>query len=141
MDPKATAKSKRVHSLHGRRNHPSPSSISAKKKASASASTSGAQSKGEAPRPRRRPELPSNWDRYDDGDDDDSGAMGGEEGEVSSSSMAQESEIVAQSKGADYQYLIEQARSQPQPVASFLDEFTFGTLFFPIFLSNLFTCE
>ncbi|KAF3334736.1 hypothetical protein FCM35_KLT21340 [Carex littledalei] len=130
MDPKATAKSKRGHSLHGRRNNPSSSSIAAKKKASTSASASGAvaQSKGEAPRPRRRPELPSNWDRYDDDVDDDSGAMGGQRGESSSAAMAQGSEMLAKSKGADYRYLIEQARSQPQPIASFPDEFAFDFL-------------
>lgn len=130
MDPKATAKSKRGHSLHGRRNNPSSSAIAAKKKASTSVSASGAgvQSKGNAPRPRSRPELPSNWDRYDDDEDDDySGAMGGEKVESSSAAMAEQgSEMLAKSKGADYQYLIEQARSQPQPISSFPDEFAFG---------------
>ncbi|KAJ4749337.1 phosphorelay protein [Rhynchospora pubera] len=111
MDPKGAAKSKRGHSLHGRRTHPTPSAAAAKKKASSSSS------KGvEAPRARPRPELPSNWDRYDGDEEEEEETQ--ERGEAQAQDSTQtdtETEILAKSKGADYRYLIQQARSQPQP--------------------------
>ncbi|KAJ1688440.1 hypothetical protein LUZ63_019830 [Rhynchospora breviuscula] len=101
MDPKGTAKSKRGHSLHGRRTHPTPTA------AAAAAAKKKASSKGgEAPRARQRPELPSNWDRYDEDEE--------EEGRGEAESTETETEILAKSKGADYRYLIQQARSHPQ---------------------------
>lgn len=107
MDPKATAKSKRIHSQHGRRNHPTPSSIAQRKKPSSS--TPGAAE--EKPRrPRAAPALPSNWDRYDA--DAEDGGGGGEGAAVADKS----SEVAPKSKGADFGYLIEQARSQPQEI-------------------------
>ncbi|KAJ4797725.1 phosphorelay protein [Rhynchospora pubera] len=109
MDPKGAAKSKRGHSLHGRRTHPTPSAAAAKKKASSSSSSS----KGvEAPRARPRPELPSNWDRYDGDEEEEEETQ--ERGEAQAQDST-ETEILAKSKGADYRYLIQQARSQPQP--------------------------
>ncbi|KAJ3704442.1 hypothetical protein LUZ61_008147 [Rhynchospora tenuis] len=129
MDPKASAKSKRGHSLHGRRTHLTPSAAAAKK----NASSSGAQAKGgEAPRARRRPELPSNWDRYDEDEEEgDSGAIANERGEAEATSDATETETLAKSKGADYRYLIQQARTQPQPqpiAPSLSHDFTFDFL-------------
>ncbi|KAJ4821629.1 phosphorelay protein [Rhynchospora pubera] len=108
MDPKGAAKSKRGHSVHGRRSHPTPSAA-AKKKASSSASSS----KGvEAPRARLRPDLPSNWDRCDGDEEEEEETQ--ERGEAQAQDSTQ-TEILAKSKGADYRYLIQQARSQPQP--------------------------
>jgi len=57
MDPKAAAKSKRSHTVHGRRVHQTPAAAAAhrQKRAAAAAATSS------GPRSRN---LPSNWDRY-----------------------------------------------------------------------------
>ncbi|XP_020105501.1 suppressor protein SRP40 isoform X4 [Ananas comosus] len=112
MDPKATAKSKRIHSQHGRRNHPTPSSIAQRKKPSSS--TPGAAE--EKPRrPRAAPALPSNWDRYDaDADAEDGGGGGG--GAEGAAVADKSSEVAPKSKGADFGYLIEEARSQPQEI-------------------------
>ena len=58
MDPKAAAKSKCSHTVHGRRVHRTPAAAAAhrQKRAAAAAATSS------GPRSRN---LPSNWDRYD----------------------------------------------------------------------------
>ncbi|KAG0458124.1 hypothetical protein HPP92_023281 [Vanilla planifolia] len=96
MDPKALAKAKRSHSQHGRRNHPTPSAVAQKKKAAQ------AESEDKVQRLRFH-ELPSNWGRYDGGE---------EEAESSSSTASAEGEVVRKSKGADFSYLIEQARSK-----------------------------
>ncbi|KAJ3677016.1 hypothetical protein LUZ60_002740 [Juncus effusus] len=109
MDPKSTAKSKRIHSLHGRKTHPSPSAAAAAKKKPSSGSSSGG----------RHQKLPSNWTRYDN--DDDVEEIGGNKSE--------ETEVVVRSKGADYAYLIEEARKQESVVGSSLqEEFSFDFL-------------
>ncbi|KAI0522966.1 hypothetical protein KFK09_005355 [Dendrobium nobile] len=114
MDPKASAKAKRSYSQQGRRKHPSPAAIAQKKKA--------AQVGSEAKVQRERShDLPSNLDRYDEGED---------EAESSSGTALEEGGIPPKSKGADFVYLIEQARSQQhelgpptlQEAPSFFDE-------------------
>ena len=96
MDPKAAAKSKRSHTVHGRRAHQTPAAAAAhrQKRAAAAAASS-------APRSRN---LPSNWDRYDD------------EGEAEEPASAVEwtGEVAPRSKGADFGFLLEQARAQPR---------------------------
>ncbi|XP_073115272.1 uncharacterized protein [Elaeis guineensis] len=108
MDPKASAKSKRSHSQQGRKNHQLPATASAQKK---KAATGGGG--GEA-KPRRAHgsarDLPSNWDRYDDDDGDD----GRDGAESPAGTKPADGEIRPKSKGADFSYLIEQARSRPQ---------------------------
>ncbi|XP_066367099.1 protein ECERIFERUM 16-like [Miscanthus floridulus] len=96
MDPKAAAKSKRSHTVHGRRVHQTPAAAAAhrQKRAAAAAATSS------GPRSRN---LPSNWDRYD------------AEGEAEDPAAAEEwtGEVAPRSKGADFGFLLEQARAQP----------------------------
>ncbi|KAG1367937.1 hypothetical protein COCNU_14G004050 [Cocos nucifera] len=111
MDPKASAKSKRSHSQQGRKNHQLPATRSAQKKKDATATTgSGGQVKPRGAHGGAR-DLPSNWDRYDD-DDGDNG--GGDGAESSAGTKPADGEIRPKSKGADFSYLIEQARSRPQ---------------------------
>ncbi|TVU20299.1 hypothetical protein EJB05_36503, partial [Eragrostis curvula] len=94
MDPKAAAKSKRSHTVHGRRAHQTPAAAAAHKQKHAAAASSGP----------RRPNLPSNWDRYDaEGEADDPAAAAEWTGEVA-----------PRSKGADFGFLLEQARAQPR---------------------------
>jgi len=96
MDPKAAAKSKRSHTVHGRRVHQTPAAAAAhrqKRAAAAAATLSGPRSRN----------LHSNWDRYDaEGEAEDSAAVGEWTGEVA-----------PRSKGADFGFLLEQARAQP----------------------------
>ncbi|XP_062180417.1 protein ECERIFERUM 16 [Phragmites australis] len=96
MDPKAAAKSKRSHTVHGRRAHQTPAAAAAHKQKRAAASSSGPRSRN----------LPSNWDRYDaEGDAEDPTAAAEWTGEVA-----------PRSKGADFAFLLEQARAQPREV-------------------------
>ncbi|XP_038981470.1 uncharacterized protein LOC103713159 [Phoenix dactylifera] len=111
MDPKTLAKSKRKHTQQGRKNHPPPAAASAqKKKPAPAAAAAAAAGAGEVAKPRRAHararDLPSNWDRYDDGDDSGDGA------ESSAGTKLVDGEIRPKSKGADFQYLVDQARSQ-----------------------------
>uniref|UniRef100_A0A0A9CZF7 Uncharacterized protein n=1 Tax=Arundo donax TaxID=35708 RepID=A0A0A9CZF7_ARUDO len=94
MDPKAAAKSKRSHTVHGRRANQTPAAAAAHKQKHGAASSSG-------PRSRK---LPSNWDRYD------------AEGEAEDPATAAEwtGEVVPRSKGADFAFLLEQAQAQPR---------------------------
>ncbi|OEL24944.1 hypothetical protein BAE44_0014037 [Dichanthelium oligosanthes] len=95
MDPKAAAKSKRSHTVHGRRAHQTPAAAAAhRQKRAAAASSSGPRSRN----------LPSNWDRYD------------AEGEAEDSAAAAEwtGEVAPRSKGADFGFLLEQARAEPR---------------------------
>jgi hypothetical protein len=94
MDPKAAAKSKRSHTVHGRRAHQTPAAAAAHRQKRAAAASSA---------PRRR-DLPSNWDRYDaEGEADDPAAAAEWTGEVA-----------PRSKGADFGFLLDQARAQPR---------------------------
>lgn len=133
MDPKASAKSKRAHTQHGRASHPSPSAIAQRKKQSkekkpAQAAGGGGGGGEEGPKRSNTPALPSNWDRYEDEDDDAT---------VDSTGNPPATEVVApKSKGADFRYLVEEARSQQLerdklatrgiPVSSPSDELSFG---------------
>jgi hypothetical protein len=77
--------------LHGRRAHQPPASAAAHRQKRAAAAPSA---------PRRR-DLPSNWDRYDaEGEADDPAEWTGE--------------VAPRSKGADFGFLLEQARAQPR---------------------------
>jgi hypothetical protein len=95
MDPKAAAKSKRSHTVHGRRAHQTPAAAAAhrQKRAAAVATSSGPRSRN----------LPSNWDRYAEGEEEDPAPAAEWAGEVA-----------PRSKGADFGFLLEQARAQPR---------------------------
>ena len=99
MDPKAAARSKRSHTVHGRRTHQTPAAAAAhKQKRSAAAGGGGGGSSSSAPRSRN---LPSNWDRYEsEPEEDDAAEWAGE--------------VAPRSKGADFAFLLEQARAQPR---------------------------
>ncbi|KAF8716202.1 hypothetical protein HU200_026480 [Digitaria exilis] len=94
MDPKAAAKSKRSHTVHGRRAHQTPAAAAAHRQKRAAATSSGLRSRN----------LPSNWDRYD------------AEVEAEDPAAAAEwtGEVLPRSKGADFGFLLEQARAQPR---------------------------
>nr|CAB3460724.1 unnamed protein product [Digitaria exilis] len=94
MDPKAAAKLKRSHTVHGRRAHQTPAAAAAHRQKRAAAISSGPRSRN----------LPSNWDRYD------------AEVEAEDPTAAAEwtGEVLPRSKGADFGFLLEQARAQPR---------------------------
>ncbi|KAK1301302.1 hypothetical protein QJS10_CPB12g01009 [Acorus calamus] len=108
MDPKATARSKRSHSLHHQRKP--PHSAAAKK---------------HPPQPSTRESrpLPSNWDRYADGE-----AVEGEQagpvvsGGPDGKAAAVDGSVVRKSKGADFGYLLSQARENPNQLFPSIDD-------------------
>lgn len=115
MDPKASAKSKRTQTQQARRAHAPPAAIAHKKKAAAAAA---AEKRASTTR-----SLPSNWDRYDDPDEEIDANLGSKE--------AGDGEVKPKSKGADLSYLIELARSQPKDFSSHgVDEVSLGNFLF-----------
>jgi hypothetical protein len=100
MDPKAAARSKRSHTVHGRRTHQTPAAAAAHKQKRAAATAAGGSSSS-APRSRN---LPSNWDRYEAEPEADDHASAAE----------WTGEVAPRSKGADFAFLLEQARAQPR---------------------------
>ncbi|KAL6848937.1 hypothetical protein ACP4OV_021520 [Aristida adscensionis] len=102
MDPKAAAKSKRSHTVHGRRAHQTPAAAAAHKQKRAAAASS-------APRGRN---LPSNWDRYDA----EAEAQAQAQAQAGDSEPAAEwtGEVAPRSKGSDFAFLLEQAQAQPR---------------------------
>uniref|UniRef100_A0A0D9WJR3 Uncharacterized protein n=1 Tax=Leersia perrieri TaxID=77586 RepID=A0A0D9WJR3_9ORYZ len=94
MDPKAAAKAKRSHTVRGRRAHQTPAAAAAHRQ-------KRAESAASVPRSR---DLPSNWDRYADA----------VEADAPSESTG---EVAPRSKGADFAFLLEQARAQPRDAA------------------------
>ncbi|XP_027127458.1 uncharacterized protein LOC113770895 [Coffea eugenioides] len=132
MDAKALAKSKRAHSLHhSKKHHSSPTS-----KATPSSATSSSGKKPTNKQARDKPyqsqsskALPTNWDRYEEeygsGSEDSPQVSTGQASDV----------VVPKSKGADYAYLISEAKAQSQANSSsesfglfddFLDGFNQG---------------
>lgn len=115
MDAKALAKSKRAHSLHhSKKHHPNPVS---KATAGLVTATSGKKPTGKQERDKPHQSqvskvLPSNWDRYEE--EFDSGSEG-----LSQVSTSRASDVVRpKSKGADYAYLISEAKAQSQANSS-----------------------
>ncbi|XP_073039725.1 uncharacterized protein [Primulina eburnea] len=111
MDEKALAKSKRAHSLRHtkKNNHHSASKVPSVSSGTATANKkpSGEQVGENLRKPHGSKALPSNWDRYGEefnlGSEDPSGE----------SASAPTEFVVPKSKGADYAFLISEARSQP----------------------------
>ncbi|XAR49579.1 hypothetical protein NMG60_11032829 [Bertholletia excelsa] len=110
MDAKALAKSKRAHSLqHSKKHHSNPTSKAA------SASSGGESSAKKPSRKQVQPHhsqgssaLPTNWDRYEE-------EYGPDSEDPSQNKISQATDIVVpKSKGADYAYLISEAKSQTQ---------------------------
>ncbi|KAK1393335.1 Large tegument protein like [Heracleum sosnowskyi] len=106
MDAKFLAKSKRAHTQHlNKKHHPKPTS----KAPSAGVGVGGTSSqKPNVKQFKGSKKLPSNWDRYEDEDDLDSQGMGqGSKSQVTDG-------VVPKSKGADYAYLISEAKAQAE---------------------------
>ncbi|KVI04311.1 hypothetical protein Ccrd_017383, partial [Cynara cardunculus var. scolymus] len=108
MDTKSLAKSKRAHSQHHKKHHPN-------QKVKGSASSVGATGVDKAPgkvvkeKPRHSQgpaALPSNWDRYEDEKDPIT------EDQKDGQSSQPSDIVIPKSKGADYSYLISEAKSQ-----------------------------
>jgi hypothetical protein len=97
MDPKAAAKSKRSHTVHGRRAHQTPAATAAHRQKRAAAAAAAVTSSGSRSR-----NLPLNWDRYD--------IEGEEEDPAPAAEWA--GEVAPRSKGADFGFLLEQVRAQ-----------------------------
>ncbi|KAI4319765.1 hypothetical protein MLD38_033327 [Melastoma candidum] len=122
MDAKSLAKSKRSHSRNlNRRHNPNPKSNPHSSQSADAANPGTAKKKP----PRRNsgavPGLPTNWDRYEDeeqtelGEGVSVGAGGTSTGKSSVSGKVEASDVpVPKSKGADYRYLVEEAKSQRQ---------------------------
>ncbi|KAJ9550129.1 hypothetical protein OSB04_014174 [Centaurea solstitialis] len=110
MDTKSLAKSKRAHSQHHKKHHPNQKAKATTSSVVGPTGVEKAQGKvvKEKPRhPQGPPALPSNWDRYEDENDPIT------EDQKDGQSSQQPSDIVVpKSKGADYRYLISEAKSQ-----------------------------
>nr|XP_043617317.1 uncharacterized protein LOC122589140 [Erigeron canadensis] len=106
MDSKSLAKSKRAHSLHHSKKHHHPNQKS-KGATTATTSAGGAlaptnkapATAKQKPLPPSQTHLPSNWDRYQEEEEEDQSSQPG-------------GVVVPQSKGADYAYLLSEAKSQ-----------------------------
>ncbi|KAJ0813809.1 hypothetical protein HanPSC8_Chr17g0777981 [Helianthus annuus] len=117
MDSKSLAKSKRAHSLHHKKHHPNQ-----KGKGTTSTVVPPDKAPGKVvvvvkEKARVGPAaLPSNWDRYEYEDD----PMGENQVDAQPSDV-----VVPKSKGADYAYLISEAKSQNSTRLSsdFFDDF------------------
>lgn len=119
MNTKSLAKSKRAHSQHHSKKHhhhpnqtlkgPSTSSIGA---SSSKKPTPGKEIKEKPSQSQVSSALPSNWDRYEEefdlGTDDSSQDRTNQPSDV----------VLPKSKGADYAYLISEAKSQYQTSSS-----------------------
>lgn len=106
MDAKALAKSKRAHSLHLNKKH---NPHHASKGSSAVSGTSAGDKKATVKQVKEKPKskLPSNWDRYEEENSDSETAT--QEGASNASDV-----VEPKSKGADYAYLISEAKAQFQ---------------------------
>ncbi|KAL7586786.1 hypothetical protein Lser_V15G38215 [Lactuca serriola] len=112
MDTKSLAKSKRAHTQHHKKHHHN-------QKAKATTTSTGASITLKPPgnvvkeQPRQShgsPTLPSNWDRYEDEDEDGDDPM--TKSQIHGQSSQQSDVVLPKSKGADYAYLISEAKSQ-----------------------------
>lgn len=106
MDAKALAKSKRAHSLHLNKKH---NPHHASKGSSAVSGTSAGDKKATVKQVKEKPKpkLPLNWDRYEEENSDSETAT-----QAGTSNL---SDVVEpKSKGADYAYLLSEAKSQFQ---------------------------
>ncbi|XP_055824734.1 protein ECERIFERUM 16 [Solanum dulcamara] len=106
MDAKALAKSKRAHSLHLNKKH---NLHHASKGSSAVSGTSAGDKKVSVKQVKEKPKpkLPSNWDRYEEQHSDSETAT--QEGTSNTSDV-----VEPKSKGADYAYLLSEAKAQFQ---------------------------
>ncbi|CAN4103275.1 unnamed protein product [Withania somnifera] len=106
MDAKALAKSKRAHSLHLNKKH---NPHHASKGSSVVSGMSAGDKKATVKQVKEKPKskLPSNWDRYEEENSDSETAT--QEGSSHTSDV-----VEPKSKGADYAYLLSEAKAQFQ---------------------------
>ncbi|CAK7322685.1 unnamed protein product [Dovyalis caffra] len=103
MDTKALAKSKRSHTLqHNKSKKPHPN-----QKPSKTPSTENKQ------KPQKS-RLPSNWDRYEDDEEDKFGVnLENPSGDnLKKPNFKDDGAVLPKSKGADFKYLLDEARSK-----------------------------
>lgn len=130
MDAKALAKSKRAHSLHLNKKH---NPHHASKGSSAVSGTSAGDKKATVKQVKEKPKpkLPSNWDRYEEENSDSETAT--------PAGASNASDVVEpKSKGADYAYLLSEAKDQLQYSSedvSFGDDILDGNAFIPELLA------
>lgn len=116
MDAKSLAKSKRAHSLHHskkhQQHHSSKGASSVPSAPTGDKKQSGKQVKEKPVQGHGSRGLPSNWDRYVEEGEEEYGF--GSENMVpqDSVSMAATDVVAPKSKGADYAYLISEAKAQ-----------------------------
>ncbi|KAJ6734171.1 PHOSPHORELAY PROTEIN [Salix purpurea] len=106
MDTKALAKSKRAHTLqHNKGKKPHPN-----QKPSKTPSTGNDQKPPKS-------KLPSNWDRYEDDEEGEFGVNlenpSGDKSKKPSSKDYGDGLALPKSKGADFKYLLDEAKSKP----------------------------
>lgn len=138
MDTKSLAKSKRAHTQHHKKHHHN-------QKGKATTTSTGASITLKPPgnvvkeQPRQShgsPALPSNWDRYEDEDEDEDDPM--TKSQIHGQSSQQSDVVLPKSKGADYAYLISEAKSQnstrfSSEIFPSFDDFVSGKLLFDSF--------
>lgn len=127
MDVKAMARSKRSHTKHHQPRKPHrPTTQATPPSSSASKDPNVVKGEGEKKRSNLGSSLPSNWDRYHDSDEDE-GLSG-----LDSASPTTSDLVKPKSKGADFGFLISQAKSQsPANFSDCFDGVLPGT--FPLF--------
>ncbi|CAI9089305.1 OLC1v1023863C1 [Oldenlandia corymbosa var. corymbosa] len=116
MDAKALAKSKRAHSLHhSKKYQPNPTSRASTSSVTATSGkkATSKQEKDKSNRSHGSKDLPSNWDRYRE--EFDSGFE--ETPPVTNHNQACDA-VAPKSKGADYAYLLNEAKTQSQTNAT-----------------------
>jgi len=112
MDTKALAKSKRAHTLqHNKGKKPHPNQNPSK-----------TPSTGNNQKPQKS-KLPSNWDRYEDDEEDEFGVNlenpSGDNSKKPSFKDYGDGLALPKSKGADFKYLLDEAKSKPHQVDDF----------------------
>lgn len=106
MDAKALAKSKRAHSLHLNKKH-NPHHASKGSSAVSGTSVGDKKATVKQVKEKPKPKLPSNWDRYEEENSDSETAT--------PAGTSNASDVVEpKSKGADYAYLLSEAKDQLQ---------------------------
>ncbi|KAM3301888.1 protein ECERIFERUM 16 [Capsicum chacoense] len=106
MDAKALAKSKRAHSLHLNKKH-NPHHASKGSSAVSGTPAGGKNATVKQVKEKPKSKLPSNWDRYEEENSDSE--TGIQEGPSNASDV-----VDPKSKGADYAYLLSEAKAQFQ---------------------------
>ncbi|KAL5998831.1 hypothetical protein ACLOJK_009779 [Asimina triloba] len=109
MDAKASAKSKRAHSLHGNLKWSAHANPRAKNPSQSASTSNKNQSRERNDRSRAAPNLPSNWDRYHE--DEVESNPENPSADNDGTGRAPAYLAAPKSKGADFKELIAQAQT------------------------------